>query len=368
MTERDEARSAGYRGCHGFASGAPPLEDRRRCAGGRRPLVWLDDRVVARLQAGLAEPDLSGTRYRLLALAGRGGMGAVYRALDTTLDREVALKVIDPGDDGGAELGARLVREAHILARLEHPGIVPVHDVGTLADGRVFYAMKLVDGARLDRQTGALGSLSDRLRLFLRVAEPVAFAHSRGVLHRDLKPANIMLGPFGEVLVLDWGIAKILAADEDEPRGEGGGRDRRVSASADGVATAHGTVLGTAGYMAPEQARGEVDRLDQRTDVFGLGGVLRYLASASPGAEPPPPKPVQAIALKATAAAPEDRYPSVDQMAADVRCYLDGLPVSALPEGIGRRVARVVARHRVAVVLVAAYLAMRIVLLLTSGR
>src|SRR5271169_3529491 len=169
----------------------------------------LSDKAIERLRAGGDEPDLAGTRYRLLERVARGGMGVGYAAEDEKLERRVALKVLDvPGTD--SDLANRLMREARVLARLEHPGIVPVHDVGTLADGRVFYTMKFVEGQRLDKFIEGVPSVQDRLRLFLRVCEAVAFAHARGVLHRDLKPANIMVGPFGEVLVMDWGLAKIL--------------------------------------------------------------------------------------------------------------------------------------------------------------
>ncbi len=145
---------------------------------------WLSDDAIFRIQAASALPDLAGTRYRLMKRIGSGGMGTVYLAEDSVLGRRVALKVLDvPGvaDD----FAARLLREAHILARLEHPGIVPVHDAGTLSDGRVFYAMKFVEGERLDRLAGAKTAvaLSDRLRLFQRTCEAVGFAHARGILH-----------------------------------------------------------------------------------------------------------------------------------------------------------------------------------------
>src|SRR4029077_8910875 len=129
---------------------------------------------------------------------GSGGMGTVYLAEDSALGRRVALKILDLPELRG-ELSARLLREAHILARLEHPGIVPVHDAGTLADGRVFYAMKFVKGERLDVLAARMEMLSDRLRVFQRICEAAAFAHAHGILHRDLKPENIMVGPFGEV-------------------------------------------------------------------------------------------------------------------------------------------------------------------------
>src|SRR5437016_521760 len=174
----------------------------------------LDESALARLRAAVREPDLSGTRYRLAGVAGTGGMGTVYVVDDTELKRRVALKVIDVPDAG---IEARQRREAQVLARLEHPGIVPVHDVGSLRDGRPFYTMKWVQGDRLDRALARPLPLAERLRLFLRIAEAVAFAHAQGVLHRDLKPENVMVGAFGEVLVLDWGLAKVLEDSDLAP-------------------------------------------------------------------------------------------------------------------------------------------------------
>src|SRR5215472_19018997 len=172
-------------------------------------MKFLSDRAVERLREGAEIPNLTGTRYRLLERVARGGMGVVYAAEDETLRRRVALKVLDaPSADG--DLANRLTREALVLARLEHPVVVPVHDVGTLNDGRVFYTMKFVQGHRLDQYVETLPSVTERLRLFLRICDAVAFAHSHGVLHRDLKPANVMVGRFGEVLVMDWGLAKLL--------------------------------------------------------------------------------------------------------------------------------------------------------------
>src|SRR3954447_20686184 len=172
-------------------------------------MKFLTDKALDRLRDLSDAPDLAGTRYVLLERVARGGMGLIYAARDEKLERRVALKVLDVEDRGG-ELARRLIREAQVLARLEHPGIVPVHDVGTLANGRVFYTMKFVEGQRLDKFIESVTSLPDRLRLFLRICDAVAFAHARGVLHRDLKPANVMVGAFGEVLVMDWGLAKIL--------------------------------------------------------------------------------------------------------------------------------------------------------------
>jgi eukaryotic-like serine/threonine-protein kinase len=351
---------------------------------------WLSDEAIARLQSASALPDLSGTRYRLIERVGSGGMGTVYRAQDSVLGRRVALKILDLSDARG-DLSARLLREAHILARLEHPGIVPVHDAGTLADGRVFYAMKFVEGQRLDALASRMDTLSDRLRVFQRICEATAFAHARGILHRDLKPENIMVGPFGEVLVMDWGVAKILreVADASDPNNRSASRDAAMSVpnAAAPVRTEHGTILGTPGYMAPEQARGEVETLDERADIYSLGAILQFLVGGKAtgaaavnnpkdpevaGAPTPPsapaPRAVAAIAHKAMAASPADRYESVSDLIRDVAQYLDGLPVVAYPENVFERAARWAMRYRVAIGLVLAYLVARALLFLWLKR
>jgi serine/threonine protein kinase len=304
----------------------------------------LDDQAVSRLRAVVREPDLSQTKYRLAGVAGTGGMGTVYVVEDTDLKRRVALKVLDVPDAG---IEARLRREAQVLARLEHPGIVPVHDAGALPDGRAFYTMKWVQGDRLDRRLSQPVPLAERLRLFLRVAEAVAFAHARGVLHRDLKPENVMVGAFGEILVLDWGLAKVLAEAGDLVPA------RRTGESA---------VLGTPGFMSPEQGGGESATVDARTDVYSLGAMLQWMAGKDS------PRPLQAISRKAMAARREDRYPDVLSLAADVARFLDGEAVSADAESVLRRVARVAKRHRVALGIVLAYLAGRALILLFTGR
>jgi eukaryotic-like serine/threonine-protein kinase len=335
---------------------------------------WLSDDAVARLRDAASEPDLTGTPYRFAGPLGRGGMGAVFLVEDSRLGRRVAMKVLDLPDRSG-ELEARLLREARVLAQIEHPGIVPVHDVGSLADGRVFYCMKYVQGRRLDEWAGSAASLAERLRLFEKICEPVAFAHSRGVLHRDLKPPNVMVGPFGEVLVMDWGVAKIVG---------GAGVTESVSVRSSSAAsatatvgsdlksetraadTAHGSVLGTPGFMAPEQARGEVAQLDSRADIYSLGAILKYLALPASGGKIP--RRLAAIIGKAMAQEPQSRYPSAQALAYDVAGYLDGLPISAYPEGIFERAVRIASRNRVAVVLVLAYLVMRILLIFWRPR
>ena len=173
----------------------------------RRRVASLSDAALRHLQHVVDHPDLSGTRYTLIDALGRGGMGAVYRVLDEALSREVAMKVLTGAVDDGAR--ARLENEARVLARLEHPGIVPVHDVGTLPDGRVFYVMKLVRGGALRTPGASVPAVPERLRLIVRIADAIAFAHAHGIVHRDLTPANVMIGPFGEVLVMDWGIALV---------------------------------------------------------------------------------------------------------------------------------------------------------------
>ena len=167
--------------------------------------MHLPDTTLRHLQHVADLPDLTGTRYELVEPLGRGGMGAVYRVTDRALGRDVALKVLSGATDAASL--ARLETEARILAQLEHPGIVPVHDVGTLPDGRLYYVMKLVRGQRLDAWADRAGAVSERVRLLVRVADAVAFAHAHGIVHRDLTPANIMIGAFGEVLVMDWGLA-----------------------------------------------------------------------------------------------------------------------------------------------------------------
>jgi len=345
-------------------------------------MKYLSDRALLRLREGADLPDLAGTRYRLLGQIARGGMGVVYAAEDETLERRVALKVLEvPGNE--SELADRLLREARVLAVLEHPGIVPVHDVGTLADGRVFYTMKFVEGQRLDQHIASVPSIPDRLRLFLRICEAVAFAHARGVLHRDLKPANVMVGPFGEVLVMDWGLAKILSAASQSAEASTDSAptlfQTKPTASADDAATeitkvtGHGTVMGTPGYMSPEQARGDIESLDARSDIFSLGALMRFLltAKSSDAVQPPaarPDRPLESICAKATAPTPAERYASVQDLARDVSRYLDGLAVAAHRESILDKSFRFYRRYRFFILLILAYLLMRTLLLVFLKR
>jgi len=260
----------------------------------------LTDSVLDHLRRVASLPDLSATRYDLEDEIGRGGMGVVYRAHDRELDRAVALKIVEPAMAG----------EARLIARLEHPAIVPIYETGALPDGRIFYAMKLVTGTRLDRFATGPSSVAERLRVLRRIGEAVAFAHSRGVIHRDLKPQNVMLGEFGEVYVMDWGIE---------------------------------AVAGTPAFRAPEP------HLDSRSDIYALGALLRFVL-------PDPAAPaLRAIADKAMDADPAARYQNVAAFLADIERFQEGLAVEAWIEPLWRRAERFARRNAVLLSLLAAY-------------
>jgi serine/threonine protein kinase len=293
----------------------------------------ITDRTIDRLLDAATWPELD-ARYEITGVAGHGGMGTVYIARDRVLDRDVAVKVLDIADQKGSRV-QRLQREARILARLDHPGIVPIHDSGRLGDGRAFYVMKLVHGRRLDELIREPGSLSDRLNAFGRILEAVAFAHAHGVVHRDLKPENVMVGGFGEVYVMDWGVAQ------------------------DGT-DAEGAIVGTPGFMPPEQEQPS-RHVDRRADVFALGALLAQLA----GAAAPPP--LQAIADKARDADPDRRYQQVEELAADLRRFRNQDPVDAYRESSVERLVRLYRRYEVPVLLIVAYIVMRFILLIWRG-
>ncbi|HSE43471.1 MAG TPA: serine/threonine-protein kinase [Acidobacteriota bacterium] len=320
--------------------------------------------ALQRLRELVEEPDLEGSRYQLLERIGQGGMGTVFLAEDSQLQRKVALKVMNVVDASG-DLTARMWKEARILASLEHPGIVPIHDVGSLPDGRVFYAMKYVQGNRLDEYLKNEITQAELLRVFEKICEAVAFANAHGVLHRDLKPENIMVGQFGEVLVMDWGIAKLLQESEQPVDSS--------SQTTDGVHTQKGTIIGTRGYMSPEQQQGNLE-LDQRTDVYSLGAILYFLLTREhPYTEPlqipsKVPKRLAAICRKAMATAPEDRYSTANELGTDIARFIDHQPVSAYNENVLERAARWVDRNRFVVYLILTYLLLRFLVLLFLKR
>ena len=345
-------------------------------------MKWLTDETIDHLRHISSEPDLSNTKYRIVRMLGRGGMATVYLSHDSELDREVAMKVLDAPDSSG-ELSSRMLREARIVARLEHPGIVPIHDVGLLPDERVFYVMKYVRGERLD--TFVQKALTERLRVFQRICEAVAFAHAEGVIHRDLKPENIMVGAFGEVHVMDWGLAKVLRSPE-EPKAEMAPAAPGSSAHSTGKevpATDHGTIMGTPAYMAPEQSAGEIHKLNERSDVYSLGAILYFLLTGVPPPEngtgsaaiDPPRKlnpkirrAIDAVCMHAMAQKQESRYANANDLSRDVALYLDDFPVSVYKENLYEKLVRWVSRNYFFVLLVLAYILMRVILILITGR
>ena len=297
-------------------------------------MTWISNRALDRLREAAAWPQLD-ERYSITDIAGRGGMATVYIARDHVLDRDVAVKVLDLADQRGSR-SARLAREARILARLDHPGIVPVHDTGTLADGRTFYVMKMVRGRRLDELLAENPSESDRLDIFTRMLDAVAFAHAHGIVHRDLKPENIMVGEFGEVYVMDWGVAQDNRPD-DEP-----------------------AIVGTPGFMAPEQQGGR-DHVDARADIFALGAVLAQMVS------PSAPASLRAIAEKAQNPEPAHRYPGTEALAADVARFRNRERVEAYRESFAERALRLYRRYELPILLLVVYIVMRFVLLIWRG-
>jgi serine/threonine protein kinase len=265
----------------------------------------LSNSVLEHLGRVVDLPDLTGTRYTLESEIGRGGMGVVYAAHDRELDRRVALKVMD----------AALSTEPRLIARLEHPAIVPVYESGTLPDGRAFYTMKLVSGARLDRYLESNPPMAERLRVVQRVGEALGFAHSQGVLHRDLKPQNVMVGAFGEVYVMDWGVE---------------------------------AVAGTPGFRAPERTR------DARSDIYSFGALLLVTLGQIRKVAP-----LAAVAEKAMNADRAVRYSNAAEVLAEIARFQDGFAVQAYRESPWQALRRYGARNAVLLGLLAAYVGVR---------
>jgi serine/threonine-protein kinase len=273
-------------------------------------------------------PDSRFGGYEIIKELGRGGRGIVYRVSDPELNRPLAVKVLRPELRDEPDAVRRFLEEAQLTSQLQHPGVVPVHAIGRLADGRPYFAMKLVRGRTLAELLAERPAPSHDLLRFLgvfqQVCQAVAYAHSRGVIHRDLKPQNVMVGAFAEVQVMDWGLAKVLAAEgasRETPPGEpgasvagGGDTIRTVRTEAAGHSSADGMVAGTPAYMSPEQAKGQVELIDERADVFGLGAVLCEVLT---GRHPYAGVPAWKLLLVAAAGDLADAFARLDRCGAD---------------------------------------------------
>jgi serine/threonine-protein kinase len=326
-------------------------------------------------------PNSTPGRYRILRSFAKGGLGEVFIARDVELNREVALKEIQGRFKLDQVNEGRFLLEAEITGNLEHPGVVPVYSLGRHPDGRPYYAMRLIRGEtfkdaidtfhKADQPGRDPGerqlAFRQLLRRFIDMCNTVAYAHSRGILHRDIKPGNVMIGKYGETLMIDWGLAK--SVDRSEIMATDGECTLRPMADSSLVETQQGVALGTPAYMSPEQAVGKLDTVGPTSDVYSLGATLYVLLTGKPaftdtnlgailvkvqmGKFPPPravkastPHPLQAIVLKAMALKPEDRYPTADALAKDVEHWLADEPVSAYPEPPGCRLLRWSRRHR----------------------
>ncbi len=347
-----------------------------------------DGHVVRITAIGTTGSSATRERYSRTRLHARGGIGQVWLAKDSDLGREVALKELRPEREASANATARFLEEARITGQLEHPGIVPIYELAKGPDGtRPFYTMRFVRGRTLseaiqeyhDQREAGTASQLDRvshLNAFISVCNAVGYAHARGVIHRDLKGQNIVLGDFGEVMVLDWGLAKFLDQPENDP-GITDAIDPIFEAGRH--ATRQGQVLGTPAYMAPEQAQGRLDLLDRRTDVYGLGAILYEILTGVPPftgsntqdllrrvreelppaprlQDPQVPHALEAICLKAMSKSQDERYDTAILLANDIKRFLADEPVSAYPDPWTTRLGRWAKRHKHAVQVSAAVL------------
>lgn len=362
---------------------------------------------------GLAQVrnQIAGRKYKVITTINRGGMGVILQARDLRIRRTVAMKVINSKHQFSRENALRFIDEAQLTGQLEHPNIIPVYELGIDEQGEMFYTMKFVKGTTLDDVLRGIRAgrekiiekypLGALLTIFQKVCDAIAFAHSKGVVHRDLKPENIMIGAFGEVLVLDWGLAKNITAGRRETRPASGAdiaaEAAAMSAPPDdlrGFETMHGLIVGTPPYISPEQARGDLDRIDGRSDIYVLGEILYailtlrtpfegenvteivekilgsriehpsvhnqprksgrrrkrdlaaefYVLAHCPGHRIPDG--LSAVVMKALALAPEDRYQTVEDFQEDIAACQGGFAPKAERAGFIKQVALWAGRHK----------------------
>ena len=343
-------------------------------------------------------------KYEYLGEIAQGGMGRIVAVKDRSLRRNVAMKLlVSPNGKANRQQVNRLLAEAQTQGQLEHPNIVPIHEVGIYQDDKYYFTMKLVKGTTLkeifrglqqnDTKTDEQYSLPRLLAIFQQIANGLGFAHSRGVIHRDIKPENVMIGEFGEVLIMDWGIAKLIQQSSDltsptsVEKNSSFAKHFNTIDSQEKDRTVVGTVAGTVGYMSPEQARGEIDKLDSRTDIFSLGAMLYEMVAGSPPYNQPSakerlkaaaselpvespisrlrkitaskrtstiPREVAAIAMTAIAPKADHRYQTAQEFFNDIQRYLEGHSVKACPDTFVQQAAKWIKRNRVIVRSVAA--------------
>lgn len=325
---------------------------------------------------------LPGEKYTIGEDLGTGAMKRVRRTLDKNAARDVALAVMLDAAPRSKKV-SRFVREARITAALEHPNIVPIYDIGVDEAGKPYFTMKLLGGETLhsilqklnegNAECRKMYPLNRLLQIFLSVCNAVSFAHSRGVIHLDLKPANIQVGDFGEVLVLDWGLAKVLQKDPALfPH-------RLVLGEGLREIPSEGVVRGTPGFMGPEQARGEYASLNEQTDIFALGAVLYTILKCKPpskkrdakpkGVSPPGfkiPTALEAVTTKAMARLPADRYQTAGELAGDVQAFLDGYATKAQQAGALTLLWLLIKRHYVVTTLVCLSMSLVFIILAVS--
>ncbi len=334
-------------------------------------------------------------RYSTGDSIAEGGMGKVLTAYEKNIRREVAMKVVirsGQAYDDRVRL-ARFIEEAQVTGQLEHPNVVPVHELGIDEDGQVFYTMKMIHGVDLERVLSAIRDgdelatrlypLSKLINIFLKACDAVAFAHSRGVIHRDLKPANIMIGDYGEVLVMDWGVAKIVGQENTELKRDWVAKKvKTVRGDTDVVKTLDGYIIGTPAFMSPEQAEGKHDAMTHVSDIYSLGAILyniltlrfpiqtdnltELLSKLGAGKIPPPqswntsddgtilhhcprnrvPDSLAAVAMKALSLSPKDRYQTVNEMQEDLIAWQQGYATEAEQASVLRQLRLLVVRHK----------------------